>query len=104
MYHRNEDLNIASQVNLMSKGKGLYHNMYNHMQKIVVTNAKGAVNTDNLSINFDKNLVLHPAVTGYESHVHFTSGILFTPAMLKCSAKNLSNDPCSGRFLIDLYK
>ena len=77
MYNGNEDLNMVCQVDLMCNGKGLYRNMYNVVKNIVVTNTEGGVNTDNMSASLDKNLVLYPALMGYDSHIQFTSGLHF---------------------------
>ena len=103
MYHGNEELNIVSQVELMCGGKGAFSEMFNVIQT-VVTNPEADVNTESSDTSQSRSLVLHPALCQYQSHIQYTSGTHFTAAMLKCSTKKVTEDKCSGRFLLDLCK
>jgi len=68
----------------------------------VTNNDEEATNESNTSSS--KLLVLHPALQAYNSHTQYTTGVHFTPTMLKCPTKSINKEQCSGRFLLDLCK
>ena len=102
MYHGNEDLNIASQLDLMLAGKNQYSEMYKNVQTLNISNNADVQNDSTKPIA--NELALSPVLLNFDNHIRYVCGEHFNSAMLRCPTKTLTKEFCTGRFLLDLCK
>ena len=102
MYNGNEDLNIVSQFELSCGGKGHYYEIYQTMQTLVTSTDARVRDNENSSAG--SQLVLSPMLLNFDIHIRYVSCEHFSQEILQCPPKTLTNNRCSGRFLVDLSK
>ena len=103
MYHGCDEKNIISQTDLLINGKGVYKGIFDiHPRNITDKDGDGAVLSD--VENPNEELVLKKIYYSSLIPYRFTSGLHFTRDVLGCPTKNVTDEKCSGRFLLDLAK
>ena len=101
LYHGNDEKNIISQIHLLVNGTGHYANMYN-TETAIVTDRDTDNNTPNTPNNY--KLVLKPIFSNsalLTSTLNYTSKVHFDETVLSCPHKKMTEEKCSGRYIID---
>ena len=101
LYHGNEEKNIISQIHLLVNGTGRYAHMYNTETTIVTDR-----DTDSNEVNTPNTckLVLKPLFSNsalLTSTTNFISKFHYDETVLSCPHKKVTDEKCSGRYIID---